>query len=56
MLQRYCSHVHSKADYGSFICGFAVKFRSSVIDHVHNTPKSLATFSFQASHLESVYL
>jgi len=44
------------SDYGSFICGFAVKFRLSVIDHVHNTGKSLATFSFQASHLESVYL
>jgi hypothetical protein len=56
MLQCYCSHVHSKEDYGSFICGFIMKFRSSVIDPVHNTGTSLATGAFQASHLGSLYL
>jgi hypothetical protein len=43
MLHLYCSHVHSKLDYGSFMYGSAMKSRLSIIDGVHNTGICLAT-------------
>jgi ribonuclease HI len=55
LLRVYRALMLFKVDYGSFVYGFAKKFKLSLIDPVHNTGLRLTTGALSISRLQSLY-